>query len=162
GSTARRRQRPAAGRRGAACQAAPAARVRRPARRREGGWETSWLVVALATGVGGEAAQQLHTQAATRADQDDAHHHARPKAGLVDEIETEPAAQQPAQQRTAHEAGGVDQPLVEGTRDRRLAAHRLCRCMKTNFSNSETSCSFFRSAPTSGGTATFSSLLCSA
>jgi hypothetical protein len=34
--------------------------------------------------------------------------------------------------------------------------------MKTNFSNSVTSCSFFSSAPTSGGIATLSSLLCSA
>ena len=34
--------------------------------------------------------------------------------------------------------------------------------MNTSFSNSVTSCSFLSSAPTSGGTLTFSSLLCSA
>ena len=38
-----------------------------------------------------------------------------------------------------------------------MVNQRLRLCMNTSFSNSVTSCSFFSSAPTSGGTATLSS-----
>ena len=47
------------------------------------------------------------------------------------------------------------------TSARSFYRQRLRCCMNTSFSNSVTSCSFFSSAPTSGGTATRSSCVCS-
>src|SRR6478735_147440 len=109
--------------------------------------------------------RELGARAAAEADQQDAEDRivgvAAGAEGVEPEQQPDPSAEQCAgdeQHRLRH----AQQHQLPGRMLAWRCAHRLLRCMNTSFSNKVTSCSFLSSAPTSGGTATLSSLLCSA